>query len=125
MAHDGGLLKPCDPGSTSTPFHQHLFDFMPLPEQELVLDLVGAIRECNFAGKILDSLPDPGQERRSRSSGNSVYVCVNGAIYFFSTSGSLKRSRLPSLEVVLVGPRKEFVGAKVESKRGNVGRWGG
>jgi hypothetical protein len=32
-----------------------------------VSDLVGVIKECNFVGKKLDSLPGPGQEGISRS----------------------------------------------------------
>jgi hypothetical protein len=36
---------------SAPPLHQHLFDFNPLPEQELVLNLVGVIRECNFLEK--------------------------------------------------------------------------
>jgi hypothetical protein len=48
---DGALETRCDPGINGTPFHQHLFDFTPLPEHELVLDLVGVIRKCNFVGK--------------------------------------------------------------------------
>jgi hypothetical protein len=70
MARDGGLLKRCDPGINSFPFHQHLFDFTPLLEQELVLHPAGVVRACNSVGKKNDSLPSPGQEGRSRSSGN-------------------------------------------------------
>jgi hypothetical protein len=35
----------------SSPFHQHLFDFMPLLEQKLVFDLVVVIRECKCVDK--------------------------------------------------------------------------
>jgi hypothetical protein len=38
------------PSIMGTPFHQHLFDFTPLLEQELVCDLVGVIRECGRFG---------------------------------------------------------------------------
>jgi hypothetical protein len=38
-AHDDVLLQRCA-------FHQHLYDFTPLPEQKLVLHLVGVIRGC-------------------------------------------------------------------------------
>ncbi len=53
-----------------SPFHQHRLDFTPLSEHELVLDLVGVIREYNFVGKIPDSETNPGQEGQSISSGN-------------------------------------------------------
>jgi hypothetical protein len=36
-------------------------------------------------------------------------ACVNGttrSLSYYSTSGSLKRSRLPNLEVLVVGSRK-------------------
>jgi hypothetical protein len=52
MAHGADLLKRCDPGIMGTPSHQHLLDFTPLLEQELVLDLFGIIRECNAVGII-------------------------------------------------------------------------
>jgi hypothetical protein len=63
---NGVLLNPSIMG---TSFHQHLFDFSLL-EQELVLDLVGVIRECNTAGKIFNSNTNPDKEGLSRSSGN-------------------------------------------------------
>jgi hypothetical protein len=46
-----------------TPFHRHLIDFNPLLEDELVLDLLGVIRKCNSAGKVLDSNNEPSLAR--------------------------------------------------------------
>jgi hypothetical protein len=40
-------------------FYQHLFDVVPLLEQELLWELVGVIRECNLIGKMLDSAANP------------------------------------------------------------------
>ena len=62
IAHDGVLLNRCDPGIRGTPTHQHLFDVTPLLEQEFVLHAVGVIRESNIVGKMLDSIPNHGQE---------------------------------------------------------------
>jgi hypothetical protein len=55
----------------STPFHQHLFDFMPLLKQELVLHPAGVIRvrECNLVEQIRNSQANYGQEGHSRPSG--------------------------------------------------------
>jgi hypothetical protein len=70
IAHDTALLQRNDPGIMGTPFQQHLFDFTPLLEQELVLHPAGVIRASNSFGKTLGSTLDPGQEVRSRLSGN-------------------------------------------------------
>jgi hypothetical protein len=55
---------------SGTPCYQHLFDLRPLPEQELVLDPFRVIRKRKFVRKMLENLPNPGQERLSISSRN-------------------------------------------------------
>jgi hypothetical protein len=67
----GGVLL--TPSIMGTPFHKHLFDVNPLLEQQLVLDLLGAIKECNSVGT-LDSATNPGQEGRSRCSIGNIDV---------------------------------------------------
>jgi hypothetical protein len=56
--------------SAAPPFHKNLFDFTPLLELELVLDLVWVIRVFNSVGNILDIDTNHGQEGLSRSIGN-------------------------------------------------------
>jgi hypothetical protein len=89
MVHGGVLQKRCDPGIVGALFRQHLFDFTPLLEQELVLDLVGVIRKCNFIGKILESFPNPDHEGRSRSIGD-VDVCGRPIQQKFGRTGSIR-----------------------------------
>jgi hypothetical protein len=70
-------------------FHQHLFDFNPLLEQELVLDLLGLSQEMKFGGQHTLQCNEPsGQEGRSRSSGN---IGVRGSLLGqFSRNSSIQ-----------------------------------
>jgi hypothetical protein len=73
MARNNVLLQTREPGVMSSPSHQHLFDFTPLLEHELMLHPVGVIRERNLVGKMLDILTNLGQEGKS---GSMIFTSV-------------------------------------------------